>query len=696
MKNMEQKEEKMSERASHQNAGLIKIARASMVGISVMVFLGYIMMWCIMPTDTYYNKWVPHIMADTNSTYFGLQGPIILDFTFPILFIAVLGCFYTYLGKRMDANEVSCCKTNDSFKFLKKPMIIKALGVVTWIELFFFGMFILLTLWYFSAYMHFWYEKISMVAMSRGDKVWQAKLERLALVIGLAGNVALTFLFVPVTRGSSILAFLGLSSEASIKYHMWLGNIAMALFTAHGTLYIIYWGLTDRLSEMLKWDETWDQTYVNNIAGELCLLCGLIMWSTTFPRIRRTMFELFYYTHHLYILFIIFYILHKGLFFICIMLPGMYLFVIDRFLRFLQSRQNVRLVSARVLPCEAVELNFSKSRALEYTTTSTMFVNIPIVSKLQWHPFTVVSNSSLEPDTLSVVIKCEGSWTKKLYDVVSSPSSIDHRLQVAVEGPYGPPTTHFLRHDTLVMISGGSGITPMISIIRDLIFMSSEQKCKTPKLVLVSTFKNTSHLSMLDLLLPLSSTPSKSYNLDLEIEAYITRENTQPTEKSEPIRTIHFKPLPSDIPIASSLGRYSWLWLAAIISSSFIIFLLISGIYTNYYIYPKDLNMMRIDLMTRRTVFTIFLIFFSIAVTSTAAFLWNKKQNARETKQIQDLDEWTKGKSFSAQNDNADRELESLPYQSLVKTMKVHYGSRPDLNSKHIITLCLLCTTPIP
>ena len=114
--------------------------------------------------------------------------------------------------------------------------------------------------------------------------------------------------------------------------------------------------------QALKWDEMWDQTYVNNIAGELCLLSGLVMWSTTFPSIRRRMFEVFYYTHNLYILFIIFYILHKGLFFICIMLPGMYLFVIDRFLRFLQSRQKVRLVSARVLPCETVELNFSKSR----------------------------------------------------------------------------------------------------------------------------------------------------------------------------------------------------------------------------------------------------------------------------------------------------------------------------------------------
>ena len=111
-------------------------------------------------------------------------------------------------------------------------------------------------------------------------------------------------------------------------------------------------------TQMLKWDKTG----VSNVAGELALLAGLAMWVTTFPRIRRKMFELFFYTHYLYILFIVFFIFHVGISYSCMMLPGFYLFVVDRFLRFLQSRQGIRLVSARVLPCEVMELNFSKTR----------------------------------------------------------------------------------------------------------------------------------------------------------------------------------------------------------------------------------------------------------------------------------------------------------------------------------------------
>lgn len=79
---------------------------------------------------------------------------------------------------------------------------------------------------------------------------------------------------------------------------------------------------------------------------------------------------------------------------------------------------------------------------LDYKPTSIMSVNVPSISKLQWHPFTITSNSSLEPNTLSIVIKSEGSWSQKLYRNLSSPQE---HLDISVEGPYGPTSSHFLR-----------------------------------------------------------------------------------------------------------------------------------------------------------------------------------------------------------------------------------------------------------
>uniref|UniRef100_A0A7N0RGR0 ferric-chelate reductase (NADH) n=1 Tax=Kalanchoe fedtschenkoi TaxID=63787 RepID=A0A7N0RGR0_KALFE len=507
----------------------------------------------------------------------------------------------------------------------------------------------------------------------RYEHRWEAKLEVTGLRLGLLGNVCLALLFYPVARGSSILGVFGLTSESSIKYHIWLGHVMMAIFTAHGLCYVIYWIATHELHEMLSWENTG----VANVPGELALIAGLIMWACTLPRIRRKMFELFFYTHCLYILFVIFFILHVGIGFTTMMLPGFYLFLVDRYIRFLQSRGRVRLVSARVLPCGTIELNFAKNPALSYTPTSTIFVNVPSISRLQWHPFTISSSSSLEAQRLSVVIKSEGSWTQKLNQILSSPASVD-RLDVSVEGPYGPATTNFLKHDMLVMVSGGSGLTPFISITRELI-AASAKGCKTPKVLLLCAFKTSSQLAMLDLLLPQASSAELS-NLDIQIEAFVTKEKEPATKTSKQIRTVWFKPNATVAPISAILGPNSWLWLAAIISASFLMFLILLGILTQYYIYPIDHNTNKIYSATRRALLSMLFICASIVITASGAFLWNKRNVTRESNQIQNIEGASPaGSPNSGWLYNADMEMESLPQQSLDQCTKVHYGERPDL-----------------
>ncbi|KAF1863539.1 hypothetical protein Lal_00030587 [Lupinus albus] len=124
------------------------------------------------------------------------------------------------------------------------------------------------------------------------------KLDIAALRMALIGNICLTFLFFPVARGSSVLPLFKLTSESTIKYHIWLGHIVMTLFTAHGICNIIFWAVTNQISQekVVKWDKVG----VSNVAGELSLIFGLFMWIATIPRIRRKFFEIFFYTHYLY------------------------------------------------------------------------------------------------------------------------------------------------------------------------------------------------------------------------------------------------------------------------------------------------------------------------------------------------------------------------------------------------------------
>ncbi|XVF50865.1 hypothetical protein PTKIN_Ptkin04bG0138000 [Pterospermum kingtungense] len=655
--------------------------RSAMKLFITLLFLGYMVLWIMMPTKLYFEHWLPEIRAKTKSIYFGRQGATMLMYTFPILFIATMGCIYLHLGKKyVDDHNVDRTVPTSRFHTLKQPVIVKGpLGIVSWMELSFLTMFVVLLAWSTASYLNRMFVHIDQMAAKSGLLVWEAKLEMSGLTLGLVGNICLAFLFFPVTRGSSVLRLIGLTSEASIKYHIWLGHIAMTIFTAHGLCYLIFWAKTDQMSEVLKWDKVG----VSNVAGEIALLSGLAMWASSLPQIRRKIFELFYYTHHLYILFVVFFVFHVGFSYACIMLPGFYLFLIDRCLRFLQSQQRVRLVSARILPCETVELNFSKSPELSYIPTSIVFVNVPSISKLQWHPFTITSSSNMNPDKLSIVIKSEGRWSSELYQKLSSPSPMD-RFEVSIEGPYGPASTHFLRHDTLVMLSGGSGITPFISIIRELLFKANNRSDRIPKILLVCAFKKSVDLTMLDLLLPVSGTTVDNSCLQLQIEAYVTREKEPTTYHTEPLQTVWFKPDALDVPVSAILGPNSWLWLGVIVSSSFIIFLLLIGTLTRFYIYPIDHNSDMIYASSARAALNMSLVCIAIAMTATSAFLWNKKQYGKGITRIQNMD--SPPTTSPAWFNNGDRELESLPHQSLLQSTKFHYGERPDL--KKILFEC--------
>lgn len=90
---------------------------------------------------------------------------------------------------------------------------------------------------------------------------------------------------------------------------------------------------------------------------------------------------------------------------------------------------------------------------LTYTPTSCIFLNVPAVSRLQWHPFTLASSSLAEPDRVSILVKKQGTWTKNLEEVVNEAKAEASRrscpfsfsIAASVEGPYGPRSDTFLR-----------------------------------------------------------------------------------------------------------------------------------------------------------------------------------------------------------------------------------------------------------
>ncbi|KAJ0977199.1 hypothetical protein J5N97_012673 [Dioscorea zingiberensis] len=71
---------------------------------------------------------------------------------------------------------------------------------------------------------------------------------------------------------------------------------------------------------------------------------------------------------------------------------AVFLFILDRFLRFCQSRPSVDIISAACRPCGTTELILSKPANLRYNALSFVFLQVRELSWLQWHPFSVSSS----------------------------------------------------------------------------------------------------------------------------------------------------------------------------------------------------------------------------------------------------------------------------------------------------------------
>ena len=245
------------------------------------------------------------------------------------------------------------------------------------------------------------------------------------------------------------------------------------------------------------------------------------------------------------------------------------------------------------------------------------------------------------------------------------------------------------RHDSLALISGGSGITPFVSIIRELIHQSNTKKGPTPKVVLICAFKTAADLTMLDLLLPAESTSADLSNIHLEIQVYITREDAPPAPDNQTmvVQTKWFKPSPLDSPITPILGPNSWLCLCLIISSSFILFLVLLGLVTQYHIYPIDKGTNKTYHFTIWVLWDVFLMCISIIFISSIVFLKQKRKIGLEEKQVKNVEVPSAITSPGSWFGGGGGELESLPYQSLVQATQVHYGGRPNVQSKLFINL---------
>jgi NAD(P)H-flavin reductase len=307
-------------------------------------------------------------------------------------------------------------------------------------------------------------------------------ISEILLRLGLWISLNLSIILLPITRNSIWVIMFDLSRERVIYLHKIISIFCLISVIIKFIVVLIYFP-PSFLIKVIN-----DQTGGSPLAGTystfsiiLCCILGL-------PFIRKNYFEVFFYSHKiLSTLAIIFGILH---YFVTLyyVLPPLILYIIDIIVRVYHTHYSIyskiQNFGEEKYKTSCTFLNVTCRKSIKTYPGCYFFVCIyKDISRFQWHPLTLVSNKN---DSLLFCIKNfnESSWSGRLRKCVDNEHKGNNtdmlvNKKVKIQGPYGGHITNIYKKDkyiNIMLISGGIGITPMISISKDIDELNIQKK----------------------------------------------------------------------------------------------------------------------------------------------------------------------------------------------------------------------------
>ncbi len=288
--------------------------------------------------------------------------------------------------------------------------------------------------------------------------------------LGKCINFNGALLLVPVMRRllTKVRAtFLGrvVPIDDAVRAHRIVGHTLVALGVAHAAALVASYAAGHPQSSVQHFVLLTER----GLTGVLLIVVIAVMWFFALAFVRRSSrFELFYFTHLLYLAWFALAIAHSPSFLLWAGGPLLG-FLVERVLRLTRRAKQSSIVEARALRSGVTRLEVQRPEGFVYGPGDYAFLRIPAIAAHEWHPFTI--SSAPESGRLTFHVRSLGNWTAALrrrveHDELRGASA---PLTAYVDGPYGSPSAHIFESRFAVLIGAGIGVTPFASVLESLV-----------------------------------------------------------------------------------------------------------------------------------------------------------------------------------------------------------------------------------
>ncbi|KAF1326016.1 Ferric reduction oxidase 8, partial [Globisporangium splendens] len=373
--------------------------------------------------------------------------------------------------------------------------------IATWSSWFSYGEWLFLLFVIGGNVLVFYYgfdRRYQMARMIAGDDPieFNKYLSMVGVTLGFNCVYNAAFLFLPATRNCAWMAFLNISYANGIKYHRWLGVVTVLTAFVHCACYYWSWirqGVWQEKAlpcfdcdlDTRKGAKVW-----MNVFGEVALLSFLAIGLSSIPFVRRNFYDAFYYVHQLFFVAVFFMVLHwRGA--IWYILPSFALYLVHRFLSSVNALAPVEIAEFTAMSSELLKIVVSRSTSHsgDFKIGQFVYLNVPSISRLQWHAFTIASSPRMSAHTLTIIVKSLGDWTKDLVEYSTKCKQTNVQPVMYVDGCYGSSLEMYQDYPTVCLVGGGVGVTPLLAILEDTVARLAQRTELRQKVHFVFAFR---------------------------------------------------------------------------------------------------------------------------------------------------------------------------------------------------------------